>query len=90
MSLVAAAASSDQGGITGFLLELVDRLGPAGVGLTILIETVIPPIPSEAVLGLAGADIRAGTMSVSMRMVRPTPTGPRRSTSSSRKLVIPP
>jgi membrane protein DedA with SNARE-associated domain len=35
-----------------------------GVGLTILVETVIPPIPSEAVLGLAGANIRAGRMSV--------------------------
>jgi membrane protein DedA with SNARE-associated domain len=64
MSLVAAASSEDQGGITSFLLELVDRLGPVGVGLTILIETVIPPIPSEAVLGLAGANIAAGTMSV--------------------------
>jgi membrane protein DedA with SNARE-associated domain len=59
-----AAASSDQGGITGWLLDLVDRLGAVGVGLTILIETVIPPIPSEAVLGLAGANINAGRMSV--------------------------
>jgi membrane protein DedA with SNARE-associated domain len=59
-----AAASSTQGGITGWLLDLVDKLGAAGVGLTIFIETVIPPIPSEAVLGLAGANIRAGRMSV--------------------------
>ena len=33
MHLLAAAASSDQGGITGFLLDLVDKLGPVGVGL---------------------------------------------------------
>jgi membrane protein DedA with SNARE-associated domain len=58
------AAASDQGGITGWLLDLVDKLGAVGVGLTIFIETVIPPIPSEAVLGLAGANIRAGRMSV--------------------------
>lgn len=64
MDFLAAAASSDQGGITGWLLELVDKLGPVGVGLTILIETVIPPIPSEAVLGLAGVLIRNGEMSV--------------------------
>jgi membrane protein DedA with SNARE-associated domain len=64
MSALAATASEDQGGITAFLLDLVDRLGAVGVGLTILIETVIPPIPSEAVLGLAGANIAAGTMSV--------------------------
>jgi membrane protein DedA with SNARE-associated domain len=63
MSLL-AAASSGQGGITGFLLDLVDKLGAVGVGLTILIETVIPPIPSEAVLGAAGVLINAGRMSV--------------------------
>jgi membrane protein DedA with SNARE-associated domain len=62
MSLLAAA--SDQGGITGWLLDLVDKLGAAGVGLTILIETVIPPIPSEAVLGAAGVLINQGRMSV--------------------------
>jgi membrane protein DedA with SNARE-associated domain len=63
MSLL-AAASSDQGGITGFLLDLVDKLGAVGVGLTILIETVIPPIPSEVVLGAAGVLINNGRMSI--------------------------
>ncbi|MDK3255338.1 DedA family protein [Blastococcus capsensis] len=61
MSFLAAAAS-DEGGITGFLLDLVNTLGPVGVGLSILLETVIPPIPSEAVLGLAGVLIRQGEM----------------------------
>ena len=64
MHVLAAAASSDQGGITGFLLDLVDKLGPVGVGLAILLETVIPPIPSEAVLGAAGVLIRRGDMNV--------------------------
>jgi len=64
MSLLAAAASSDQGGITGWLLDLVDKLGAVGVGLSILLETVIPPIPSEAVLGLAGVLINDGRMSI--------------------------
>jgi len=63
MDLLTAAAS-DEGGITGFLLDLVNSLGPVGVGLAILAETVIPPIPSEAVLGLAGVLIRSGEMSV--------------------------
>ena len=63
MSLLAAAAS-DEGGITGFLLDLVEKLGAVGVGLSILAETVIPPIPSEAVLGLAGVLINEGRMSV--------------------------
>jgi membrane protein DedA with SNARE-associated domain len=64
MSFLAAAASSDQGGITGWLLDLVQTLGPVGVGLSILLETVIPPIPSEAVLGLAGVLIRSGDMNI--------------------------
>jgi membrane protein DedA with SNARE-associated domain len=64
MSLLVAAASADQGGITGFLLDLVEKLGPVGVGLSILAETVIPPIPSEAVLGLAGVLINDGRMSI--------------------------
>jgi membrane protein DedA with SNARE-associated domain len=54
MSLLAAAAAADQGGITAWLLQLVDTLGPIGVGISILLETVVPPIPSEAVLGAAG------------------------------------
>ena len=64
MSFLAATASSDQGGITGFLLDLVERLGAVGVGFAILLETVIPPIPSEAVLGLAGVLINDGRLSV--------------------------
>jgi membrane protein DedA with SNARE-associated domain len=64
MSFLAAAASSDQGGITGFLLDLVERLGAVGVGFAILLETVIPPIPSEAVLGLAGVLINDGRLAV--------------------------
>jgi membrane protein DedA with SNARE-associated domain len=59
-----AAAGSGSGGITGFLLDLIDKLGAVGVGLTILIETVIPPIPSEAVLGAAGVLINDGRMSL--------------------------
>ena len=62
--LAAAAAAADEGGITGFLLDLVDKLGPVGVGLSILAETVVPPIPSEAVLGLAGVLINEGRMSI--------------------------
>jgi membrane protein DedA with SNARE-associated domain len=59
-----AAAYTDEGGITGFLLALVESLGPVGVGLSILLETVIPPIPSEAVLGAAGVLIRSGDMNI--------------------------
>ena len=62
--MTALAVPSQQGGITGWLLELVDTLGPLGVGISILLETVVPPIPSEAVLGLAGVLINQGRMSI--------------------------
>src|ERR687890_2261505 len=64
MSYLAAAAATDQGGITGFLLDVVERLGAVGVGFAILLETVVPPIPSEAVLGLAGVLINDGRLDV--------------------------
>jgi membrane protein DedA with SNARE-associated domain len=62
--MTALAAAPDQGGVTGVLLDLVAELGAVGVGLTVLVETVIPPIPSEAVLGAAGVLIDDGRMSV--------------------------
>ena len=49
-----AATAPDESGITAWLLDVVETLGPLGVGLAILLETVVPPIPSEAVLGAAG------------------------------------
>ncbi len=44
--------------------SVVDRLGPVGVGLLILLENVIPPIPSEVILPLAGFRARAGAFDV--------------------------
>jgi membrane protein DedA with SNARE-associated domain len=61
---VLAVTSSDQGGITGFLLDLIETLGPVGVGMTIFIETVVPPIPSEVVLSAAGVLINDGRMAL--------------------------
>lgn len=41
-------------GFIGWVLGLMETLGETGVGLAVLIETFIPPIPSEAVLPGAG------------------------------------
>ncbi len=46
------------------MFAIVDRLGAAGVGLLILLENVIPPIPSEVILPLAGFRARTGALSV--------------------------
>jgi membrane protein DedA with SNARE-associated domain len=56
------------GGITGWISDwvfrLVDALGAIGVGLLLFLETVIPPIPSELILPLAGFRARDGDLNV--------------------------
>src|SRR3954470_24242921 len=42
----------------------MEALGAVGVGLAILLETVVPPIPSEVVLPLAGYLAQTGRMSL--------------------------
>lgn len=46
------------------MFSIVDRLGALGVGLLILLENLIPPIPSELILPLAGFRARTGAMNV--------------------------
>ena len=46
------------------MFAVVDRLGAVGVGLLILLENVVPPIPSEVILPLAGFRARSGAFDV--------------------------
>jgi membrane protein DedA with SNARE-associated domain len=46
--------SSGFSGLSGLVIDIVQRLGAVGAGLLTLVETVFPPIPSEVVLPLAG------------------------------------
>ncbi len=48
--------------MTDWIFAVIDKLGPAGVGMLIALETLIPPIPSELILPLAGFRARAGAM----------------------------
>jgi membrane protein DedA with SNARE-associated domain len=50
--------------ISDWVFRLVDTLGAVGVGLLLFIETVIPPIPSELILPLAGFRSRSGELNV--------------------------
>ncbi|WP_448626430.1 DedA family protein [Geodermatophilus sp. URMC 64] len=58
------AAASGPGGITGLIFDLIDALGAVGVGLAILLETIVPPIPSEVLLPLAGYLVQTGRESL--------------------------
>jgi membrane protein DedA with SNARE-associated domain len=50
--------------ISDWVFRLVDALGAVGVGLLLFIETVVPPIPSELILPLAGFRSRDGDLNV--------------------------
>jgi membrane protein DedA with SNARE-associated domain len=50
--------------VADWVFSIVDRLGALGVGLLILLENVIPPIPSEVILPLAGFRARTGSLNV--------------------------
>lgn len=52
--LVQLLAQTEYRGFIGWVLDLMETLGELGVGLAVLIETFVPPIPSEAVLPGAG------------------------------------
>lgn len=54
MDPVIATAAGQLGGVAGWMTTLIDTLGPIGVGVVIVLETVFPPIPSEVVLPAAG------------------------------------
>jgi membrane protein DedA with SNARE-associated domain len=45
-----------------WVFAIVDRLGAAGVGFLIFLENVVPPIPSEVILPLAGFRARVGAV----------------------------
>jgi membrane protein DedA with SNARE-associated domain len=50
--------------VTNWVFSIVDRLGEIGIGLLIFLENVIPPIPSEVILPLAGFRARTGALNV--------------------------
>ncbi|MEV5763718.1 DedA family protein [Micromonospora sp. NPDC052213] len=42
------------GGLTGWVAGIIDAAGAFGVALLVALESIIPPIPSEIVLAMAG------------------------------------
>lgn len=56
-------AAPEYEGVIGWVLSLMDTLGEVGVGLAVLIEVFVPPIPSEAILPGAGFLAYEGRMS---------------------------
>lgn len=63
LSASPTSASPEYEGFVGWVLSLIESLGEVGVGLAVLIETFVPPIPSEAILPVAGFLAYEGRMS---------------------------
>ena len=56
--------AEEYSGITGWVVDVVDAIGEAGVGALIALENVFPPLPSEVILPLAGFRAEAGELNV--------------------------
>lgn len=63
---------ADETGITGWVIDVVDAVGELGVGALIALENIFPPIPSEAILPLAGFRAEAGDLNVVLAWVAAT------------------
>lgn len=54
MLLGQGASVSDLSGPAGWVVDVIAAFGVIGVGLLVALENVLPPIPSEVVLPVAG------------------------------------
>lgn len=66
------AEPTELGGIMGWIARVVDALGEVGVGLLVALETIVPPVPSEAVLAMAGYLAHAGRVNLVLVVVAAT------------------
>jgi membrane protein DedA with SNARE-associated domain len=58
------SATEELTGLAGWVVDVIDRLGPPGVGALIALENVLPPIPSEVILPFAGFAANQGDINV--------------------------
>ncbi len=59
-------------GILGWAESVIQALGAWGVGALVLLETVFPPLPSEAILPLAGYLAQRGDLSLPLVVLTST------------------
>jgi len=68
----AAGADAELTGLAGWVVSVIEALGPVGVGLLVALENLFPPIPSEVVLPVAGYVASQGGMSLTWAIVAAT------------------
>lgn len=57
-------ANEDLGGLAGWVVDVIERIGAPGVGALVALETAFPPIPSEVILPFAGFSAAQGDVNV--------------------------
>lgn len=62
-------ANEDLGGLAGWVVDVIERIGAPGVGALVAMETAFPPIPSEVILPFAGFSAAQGDVNVVMAWV---------------------
>lgn len=59
-----AAVANELGGVTGWVVDVIEAIGELGVGALIALENIFPPIPSEAILPFAGFSAAQGDINL--------------------------
>ncbi|MFI7283934.1 DedA family protein [Micromonospora chersina] len=59
-------------GLTGWVASVIDSFGAVGVALLVALESIIPPIPSEVVLAMAGYLAAEGRFNVALIVLAAT------------------
>lgn len=70
--LAASGTGGELTGLAGWVVSVIEALGPVGVGLLVALENLFPPIPSEVVLPVAGYVASQGGMSLGWAVVAAT------------------
>ncbi|GAA2746702.1 DedA family protein [Terrabacter aerolatus] len=71
-ALLVAQPTAELSGLVGIAYRVIQRLGEWGVAALTFLETVVPPIPSEVVLPLAGFIARQGGLDLTLLVVTST------------------
>lgn len=71
-ALAATGSGPELTGLAGWVVSVIETLGPLGVGMLVALENLFPPIPSEVVLPVAGYVASQGGMSLAWAIVAAT------------------
>ncbi|MFC7550625.1 DedA family protein [Plantactinospora sp. GCM10030261] len=72
MALAQNVEPTELGGLTGWVAQVIDSVGALGIALLVALENIIPPIPSEVVLLMAGYLASEGSGNVVLAAVAAT------------------